>query len=122
MSNFTFEKLEYEDIHLIVHAPELYWMAYNLLFELKRGNGANPEYVAQAIPQIEDLLKYIQVETPEAEHSTSSWKNTENFIALVAEMRKAQRTYFKMRSKEALIESKIKESAIDRIIERRGQA
>ena len=111
-----------EDARLIAHAPELYWMAYNLLFELKRGNGANPEYVAQAIPQIEDLLKRIQAETPEVEHSTSSVKDTEKFIALVAEMRKAQRTYFKTRSKEALIESKIKESAIDRILERRAQS
>ena len=28
--------------------------------ELKRGNGSNPEYVKQAVPQIEDLLKRIQ--------------------------------------------------------------
>lgn len=93
MSNFTFGKWEYEeyipygitlngteylvrqgetdialvkreeDARLITAAPELYWMAYNLLFELKRGNGANPEYIAQAIPQIEELLKRIQGDT-----------------------------------------------------------
>ena len=45
---------------LIASAPELYWIAYNLLFELKRGNDSNPEYIKQAIPQIEDLLNRIQ--------------------------------------------------------------
>ena len=47
---------------LIASAPELYWIAYNLLFELKRGNGSNPVYIKQAIPQIEDLLNRIQSE------------------------------------------------------------
>ena len=47
-------------LQLIASAPELYWTAYNLLFELKRGNGSNPEYIKQAIPQIEDLLNRIQ--------------------------------------------------------------
>ena len=44
---------------LIAAAPELYWMVYNLLYELKRGNGARAEYVKQVIPQIEDLLNRI---------------------------------------------------------------
>ena len=44
---------------LIAAAPELYWMVYNLLYELKRGNGARAEYVKQVIPQMEDLLNRI---------------------------------------------------------------
>ena len=54
-----------QNARLIANAPELYWMAYNLLFELKQGNGANPEYVKQAIPQIEDLLNRIEGLTEE---------------------------------------------------------
>ena len=51
-------------VRLIASAPELYWIAYNLLFELKRGEASNPEYVKQVIPQIEDLLNRIH-EFPE---------------------------------------------------------
>ena len=51
---------EEQNARLIASAPELYWMAYNLLFELKRGNASNSEYVKQAIPQIEDLLNRIK--------------------------------------------------------------
>ena len=51
---------EEQNARLIASAPELYWMAYNLLFELKHGNTSNPDYVKQAIPQIEDLLNRIK--------------------------------------------------------------
>ena len=58
--------LNHADARLITAAPELYWMVYNMLYELKHGNGANPEYVKQVIPQMEELLARIDVE--ESEH------------------------------------------------------
>lgn len=51
---------------LISAAPEMYWIFYNLLFELKRGNGANPQYIEQVIPTLEDLLKRINQEDANA--------------------------------------------------------
>ena len=50
------------NIRLIASAPEMYFLLKNLAFELERGNGSNPEYIRQAVPQIRDMLAEIDGE------------------------------------------------------------
>ena len=47
---------------LIASAPEMYWMLRNLVFELKRGNWSNLEYIRQARTALEDFLKGLSRE------------------------------------------------------------
>ena len=47
---------------LIARAPEMYWMLSNLLFELKRGNWSDLEYVRQSRTALEDFLKGLSRE------------------------------------------------------------
>lgn len=51
---------------LIAHAPEMYWMLSNLLFELKRGNWSNTEYIRQARIVLEDFVKELNEENGDA--------------------------------------------------------
>ena len=50
------------NIRLITSAPGMYFMLKNLMFELERGNGSDPEYIRQAVPQIRDMLAEIDGE------------------------------------------------------------
>ncbi|MBQ7170393.1 MAG: hypothetical protein IJR63_10890 [Synergistaceae bacterium] len=47
---------------LIASAPEMYWMLRNLLFELKRGNWSDLEYIRQSRIQLEDFLNKLSGE------------------------------------------------------------